>query len=183
MRKRTKAAVTGWLGMLAVVLAPAAVFAQASLPPAPGAVASQASPTPAAPDGVTAAVPAPRGLFGDFGKLFDPPPLAWPPPAIASPAEVIEGLNARARDAGQDLSRLGRGPVVTGRARCPVAANGAPDCQAAADLLCRDKGFKDGRTADVEAAQVCSPRALLSGRTDEPGACRMENYVTRAMCQ
>lgn len=181
MNARTGRAVAGWLGAVAlamapVALAPAAASAQAPAPapPVESAPPPQASPPPAPP---------PRGLFGDLDKLFEAPAPLWSPPPLKSPAEVIEDLNARAKDAGAGLPELRRATVATGRAICPVSANGAPDCQAAAERLCRDKGFKDGKSMDVEAAQVCSARALLTNRTSEPGACRMENYVTRAMCQ
>lgn len=130
-----------------------------------------------------APAPPPRGLFGDLNKLFEAPAPMWSLPPPKSPAAAIEEFNARARDAGNSLSRLGSGTVATGRAVCPVAANGAPDCQVAAEQLCRDKGFNEGKSMDVEAAEVCSARAVLSRRTHEPGACRMENYVTRAMCR
>ncbi len=186
MSVRTGRAVAGWLWAVAVAAAPVA------LAPAQGSAQAQAQapapvppvesvPAPQAPSPPPA--PPPRGLFGDLDKLFEAPAPVWSPPPLKSPAEVIEDFNARANDAGAGLPELRRATVATGRAICPVSANGAPDCQAAAERLCRDKGFKDGKSMDVEAAQVCSARALLTNRTDDPGACRMENYVTRAMCQ
>jgi hypothetical protein len=171
-----------FVALVLVVIAPAAGFAQASAQEtAQGPVQGPAQ-APAPASGADRR-PVPRGLFGDLNTLFDAPVPTWTPPPLKSPAEAIEDFNARARDAGESLSRLRSGTVATGRTRCPVAANGAPDCQAAADRMCRDKGFKDGRSVDVEAAEVCSARALLTRRTDEPGACHMENYVTRAACQ
>jgi hypothetical protein len=179
MSAQTGTAMAGWLWAMAVVFAPAATVAQIATPPAARTGAVEAGTA-----GTGTAQTPPRGLFGDLGELFTPPPAAiWSPPPLKSPAQAIEEFNARAKDAGDSLSRLGRGPVVTGRAVCPVAANGAPDCEAAASRLCRDNGFRDGKSTDVESAQVCSAQAVLSRRTDEPGACRMENYVTRAMCQ
>jgi hypothetical protein len=73
--------------------------------------------------------------------------------------------------------------VVTGRAACPVTANGAPDCHAAAEQLCKAKGFKSGKSLDIETAEKCSVKAYLTGRTGKPGECRTENFVTRAVCQ
>jgi hypothetical protein len=73
--------------------------------------------------------------------------------------------------------------VVTGRSVCPVAGNGAPDCKAASDRLCKDKGYKDGKSLDIETAEKCSAKVYLSGRTGAPGECRTENFVTRAICQ
>lgn len=180
----------GLLWAAAAVLVPAAGFAQPVAPaPAPDVAPLPGSPEAAAPPraGSAPASQGRRGLLGDLGDLFERPAawpsVEWPPaPVLKSPAEAIEDFNARARNAGDSLSRLGRGPVVTGRAVCFAAANGAPDCEAAAARMCRDKGFAGGKSADVEAAQVCSARALLSRRTNEPGACHMENYVTRAVC-
>jgi hypothetical protein len=62
---------------------------------------------------------------------------------------------------------------------CIVASNGAPDCKSASDQLCREKGYKEGRSLDIEAAQKCSAKAYFSGGS----ACKTENFVTRAVCQ
>ena len=81
-------------------------------------------------------------------------------------------------------SRFAKSPGgVKGRAVCPVAANGAPDCKAGADKLCQSKGFKEGKSLDVDTTRNCSARALLSGRKPEESECRTETYVTRAICQ
>jgi hypothetical protein len=72
---------------------------------------------------------------------------------------------------------------VTGRMGCPVSANGAPDCKAAADKLCQSKGHQEGKSLDTDAAEKCSAKVFLPGRKREPGDCRTENYVTRALCQ
>ena len=53
----------------------------------------------------------------------------------------------------------------------------------AADKLCQSKGFKEGKSLDIDTARNCSARALLSGRKPEESECRTENYVTRAVCQ
>ena len=97
-------------------------------------------------------------------------------PTLKSPKETID-------DAADALSRLTTSPGVKGRAACPVAANGAPDCKAAADKLCQSKGFKEGKSLDVDTARNCSAKALLSGRKPEESECRTETYVTRAVCQ
>ena len=73
--------------------------------------------------------------------------------------------------------------MVTGRAACLVAANGAPDCKAGADRLCQSKGYKEGNSLDTDAAEKCSPKVYLPGRKRQPGDCKTENYVTRALCQ
>jgi hypothetical protein len=73
--------------------------------------------------------------------------------------------------------------MVTGRAACLAAANGAPDCKAGADKLCQSKGYKDGKSLDTDAAEKCSPKVFIPGRKREPGDCKTESYVTRALCQ
>lgn len=135
---------------------PAAAFA-----PAP--IAEQAPP-PSPP-------PAPEnpGLFNEIGKLFK------------NSTSLLPSLPAMPSLGTDSLTKLNT--VVKGRVACPVAANGAPDCKAASDKLCQSKGFKDGKSLDTDAAQSCSPRAMIPGRAPEPGDCKTENYVTQALCQ
>jgi len=137
--------------------------------PAP---ATQAPPPPAAlvPAPMAQQAPAPverenPGLFNEFNKLFkDTPSLV---PSWSLPSLGTTNLNT----------------VVKGRVVCPVAANGAPDCKAASDKLCQSKGYKEGKSLDTDAAQTCSPKAMIPGRQPEPGDCRTDNYVIQAVCQ
>ena len=64
-----------------------------------------------------------------------------------------------------------------------MTTNGAPDCNVAAAQLRKGKGFKTGKSLDIETAEKCSAKVYLSGRTGAPGECRTENFVTRAICQ
>jgi hypothetical protein len=132
-----------------------------------------------------AAASAARGksrLINEIGKLFEKSKSLLPP--LKSPSETIDDLNARAKGAGESLSNLAKpSSMVTGRAACLVAANGAPDCKAGADRLCQSKGYKEGKSLDTDAAEKCSPKVYLPGRKREPGDCKTENYVTRAFCQ
>lgn len=73
--------------------------------------------------------------------------------------------------------------VITGRARCGAAANGAPDCGPAATVLCQAKGFKSGRGVEVSTGKSCSTRTWLTRRNPGDGPCAVETYVTRAVCQ
>ena len=73
--------------------------------------------------------------------------------------------------------------IVNGRARCEVAANGAPDCAAAAATVCRGKNFQTGKSVATQTEEKCSARVLLSGRSPAAGECKVETYVTRAVCQ
>jgi len=166
---------------IAMVVLPAIIVshraaAQAVAQPAPSAQAAPVQPAPeqsepAPPD------PAPKenpGLINEIGKLLEKPASLLP--TLKSPKETID-------DAAGALSRWTTSPGVKGRAACPVAANGAPDCKAAADKLCQSKGFKEGKSLDVDTARNCSAKALLSGRKPEESECRTETYVTRAVCQ
>src|SRR5205814_9694209 len=73
--------------------------------------------------------------------------------------------------------------MVTAQERCPVAPNGAPDCQTAATSLCRGKGFQVGKIVDTKTEQKCSGRFLLEGRSPNSSDCASEIFVTRAVCQ
>ncbi len=72
---------------------------------------------------------------------------------------------------------------ASGRALCPRSANGAPDCYAATETLCKDKGYTTGRSLDTESAETCNPRIYLPGYQRKAGDCRIETFVTRAACQ
>lgn len=146
----------------------------------------QPPPVIQAPPEPTAPPPANRpGFVDEIGKFFQSSPLGLNLglPPLKTPQETIEDLNSRARDAGDNLSRLSKGQVYAGRVKCPVAANGAPDCKSAAVKLCTDKGFKDGQSIDSDSAESCSASVLLSGKTPGPQDCHVENFVIRALCQ
>ncbi|WP_249164291.1 hypothetical protein [Bradyrhizobium jicamae] len=109
------------------------------------------------------------GLINEIGKLFEKSML----PPLKSAGETMN-----------DLSNVTRpSSMVTGRAACVVASNGAPDCKAGADRLCQTKGFREGRSLDTDAAEKCSPLAYLPGHKRGPNDCKTENFVTRAICQ
>lgn len=156
--------------------------------PAPQPVPAQA-PAQGAPQQIEPSPPPPAenpGLINEIGKLFEKSKSLLP--TIKSPGETIDDLNARAReaakDAGESLTNLAKPSLmVKGRAVCAVAANGAPDCKAGADKLCQSKGYKEGKSLDTDAAEKCSPKVFIPGRQREPGDCKTENYVTRALCQ
>jgi hypothetical protein len=129
-----------------------------------------------------AAEPENPGLINEIGKLFEKSKSILP--SLKSPSEAVDDLNARAKGAGESLSNMARPSImVTGRAACLVSANGAPDCKAGADKLCQTKGYKEGKSLDTDAAEKCSPKVFIPGRKREPGDCKTENYVTRALCQ
>src|SRR5712691_9120540 len=101
--------------------------------------------------------------------------------------ESFDKFGDRARDAAKDatgtVTGLPNTRVVTGRERCAVAANGAPDCQAAAITFCRGKGFQSGKSVDTQSEQKCPAKVLLEGRAPNNTECPTEIFVTRAVCQ
>jgi hypothetical protein len=130
------------------------------------------------------AAPAPEnpGLINEMGKLFD---RVLPP--LKSPAEAIDDLNTRAKnavkDAGDAVSRLAKpASMISGRMICP-AANGTPDCKVGADRLCQSKGFKQGSSLGTDTVQSCSPKVYIPGRQRKADDCRTDHFVTAALCQ
>jgi hypothetical protein len=149
--------------------------AQQPMPAQPAPAQGEPAPPP----------PPPRqenpGLINEMGKMFEKSLSILP--TLKSRGRPSTILNARAKDAGEALSRLTTPSMVTGRMKCPVSANGAPDCKAAADKLCQSKGFKEGKSLTTDSAEACSAKVLIPGRARKPDDCRTDNYVTRALCQ
>jgi hypothetical protein len=178
------AAGTGWPQMAAPPPASQPSPEQTSPPP-------PTPPPPTAPPGGTAAAPAPTdnpGLFNEMGKALEKSLSSLP--TLKSPSETLDDLKGAAKNAGDSLSRLTVGSsVAEGRMKCPVAANGASDCKAAADKLCQAKGLKEGKklsegkSLSTDSVEACSPKVLIPGRTRKPDDCRTEHFVIRALCQ
>jgi hypothetical protein len=145
----------------------------------------QPGPQPAAvPPGSAAVAPAPAenpGLFNEMGKALEKSLSILP--TLKSAGETFDDLRDAAKTAGEGLSRLTGGSMAEGRIKCPVSANGAPDCKAAADKLCQAKGFKGGKSLSTDSAEACSAKVLIPGRTRKPDDCRTDNFVIRALCQ
>lgn len=144
------------------------------------APSAQGAPPVAAP---AAAETPPRekpGLVEEFGQLLKDSASGLTS-VLPSPRKAMEGLNSGTKDAADRLKQMAPSgqSMVGGRAMCPAAANGAPDCKVAADQLCKQQGYKEGSSVDIESAQKCSAKAYFSGGD----ACQTENFVTRAVCQ
>jgi hypothetical protein len=154
--------------------------------PQPPAQSPTQSPAPAPTLGAQeqagpAPQPAPEnpGLINEMSKL-----IGKITPSIKGPGETLDDLNARAKDAGDALSRLAKpGSMVSGRTICPAGADGTPNCKAAADKLCQSKGYKEGKSLNTDSAQTCSAKVLIPGRQRKPDDCRTDNFVTTALCQ
>jgi hypothetical protein len=178
---------TGLAGLWIFGITAGAAWPQAAPPPTLGLQSPAQQPVPAqlAPQRIEPSPP-PRdenpGLINEIGKLFEKSKSLLPP--LKSPSEAIDDLNVQAKGAGESLSNIAKpSTLVKGRAACLVAANGAPDCKGGADRLCQSKGFKEGNSLDTDAAEICSPKVYMPGYTRQPGDCKTENYVTRALCQ
>ena len=170
------------------MIAATAAWPQTAAPPSPPSP-EQTAPQPAGPPPGGAAQPAPpdnSGLFNEMGKALEKSLSILP--TLKSPSETFDDLSARAKDAAKNasesLSRLtGPSSMAEGRIKCPVAANGASDCKAAADKRCQAKGLKEGKSLSTDSVEACSPKVLIPGRTRKPDDCRTDNFVIRALCQ
>lgn len=69
--------------------------------------------------------------------------------------------------------------IVSGRELCPRSDNGASDCKAGSDKLCRSQGYTEGKSLSTDSVFGCSTKPLQTG--GKP--CGTQNYVTRAFCQ
>jgi hypothetical protein len=156
---------------------------------------------PAAPQAAPAAPPARDenpGLVNEIGKLLKDPSSLLPsfgspressePPKPEQPtepaaAEAAKPATAPPAQPADNPSRPILPSMVSGRAVCPISADGGPDCKAGADTLCRSKGFTEGKSLVSDAVQKCSAKLLIPGRQRQPGDCRTESFVTRAWCQ
>jgi hypothetical protein len=166
--------------LAAMLLTAGSAWSQTPQPPAMQAPPPQT--TPQAPVQQPPPAPESPGFISEIGKLLHKFPT------LKSPSETIDDLNARAKDATkgatETLTNLARpSSMVSGRVICPVSANGAPDCKAAADKLCQDKSYKEGRSLTMDSSEKCSAKVLIPGRTRKPDDCRTDNYVTAALCQ
>jgi hypothetical protein len=96
---------------------------------------------------------------------------------------VAKGAADVARDTAVTVTRLPATGFISGREQCPLAPNGAPDCRAAAETMCRASGYRGGSSVDFDNAEKCPPASRQSSRSAPQGACIVEHFVTRALCQ
>ncbi len=123
------------------------------------------------------------GFLDALGRWFGDPKAALDS-QFRNTQETLGTLGGQARDAAGNVMALPGTRVITGRQLCPAASNGAPDCQQGVEALCRAKGFQGGgRSIDVTSAQRCPAKVYLENRAPKEGECRLETYVTRAVCQ
>ena len=94
-------------------------------------------------------------------------------------AKVGQGAADATKNAMDAVAKLPTARMMSGRERCVTAPNGAPDCVAAAQALCRKHGFASGKSMDFTSAEECPVRTLL-GQSDD---CTTVTFISRAMCQ
>ena len=122
--------------------------------------------------------------FGDFhgkmnnaaGRLDDLRTDQSTKDAAAATQDALKG-------AAQAVVRLPNTRMFELHDKCQPAANGAPDCPAAANNACRVKGFSTGKPMGISTSQVCSPQALMSGRSSRAANCHDETYILGVVCQ
>jgi hypothetical protein len=196
-----------WLGAAMSITAAGVVLAEDAGGAGPAAP-QQVDETPAAPAaGAVPAQPRPEGRwgflndvqhwwqqsFGDFNAKakaarqqfddFNIKQKATAKDAAAATEAAVKGAAQAATDVATTVVRLPNTRVVELHDLCKLAANGAPDCGAAAADACRHRGFSTGQPIDVRSSQQCPAAVLLSGRTPAEGECPEETVVLRAICQ
>ena len=177
--------VSGWL----VLPAPLA-FAQDAAPPPPAAAPETAPMAPPKQPGVFEAI----GRWVDEGasnfrdhlrgakrKMDDlnDDAAANSKGFSENAAKVGQGAADATKNAMDAVAKLPTARLMNGRERCAIAPNGAPDCVAAAEALCRKYGYTSGKSMDFTSAEECPVKTVL-GQTNE---CITVTFISRAMCQ
>ena len=180
----------------------AACLAGGWLALSPMAVAQDAAPAPPAP-------PPEPGVFESIGRWFDQSTSTFRDHLRGAQQRMDDlgdqaaanskGLSDQAAKVGQGAADVGKNAVdatanavgavaklpaarlMSGRERCAVAPNGAPDCITAAEALCRKHGFSSGKSMDFTSAEEC-PASTLLGQTSRD-ECYTVTFISRAMCQ
>lgn len=169
---------------------PSVPSVQTQIPSVP-AEPPPAAPLPAAPP-AEAAPPKKQGFFDALEKWWDKSAADFKA-SVDKSQEDWRKLNERnekaakdaaaaAKEAADAFSKLSNTRIVEGREICTIAPNGSPDCNRAAEKICKAKGFALGKSADIQTNRKCSARAWLSGSPSE-SACTTETIVVKAACQ
>jgi hypothetical protein len=170
-------------------------LASAGAEPAWGQTPAQpalAAPEPTSPGPQSPSTPPPAAMPGHqpgfidaFGRWIGDSVSNWNS-GLKGAADAAKGAADAAgsvtRDTADAIVRFPGTRVVTARRQCPTAPNGAPDCRAAAEEICKANGFSSGSSIDFETSEKCQPIAFNQPR-DAPRQCWLENFVTRALCQ
>ena len=103
--------------------------------------------------------------------------------AVVATGNAMKSAAEATKGAATAIVRLPGTRVFEIHARCEPAANGAPNCPAAAEAACRARGFTSGRPLDVSTAEVCPPASFRTARAPVGDDCPIESVVLRAVCQ
>ncbi len=169
--------------LLLLVEAPTAQTPQPPTQPqaAPWAPADQ-------PAAAQPAAPAPghrEGFIDAFGHWIEGSVSGWNfglKGAADVAKDAADAAGTVTRDTADAVARIPGTRVISEHATCPTAPNGAPDCRAAAESICKAHGFAAGSSIDFQTVEKCPPVAL-NGPDGQPAPCVIESYVTRALCQ
>jgi hypothetical protein len=173
------------------------------------ALAQNAAPPPDIAAPVQPAPPPPKsGVFESIGRWFDQGATNFRDHLRGAKRKMDDlgedaaanrrDFNDKAAEAGKNAAAMGKNAadatmnavdavaklpaarMMQGRERCVTAPNGAPDCLAAAEALCRKHGFASGKSMDFTSAEECPARNLLG---QQPKECVTLTFISRAMCQ
>lgn len=97
--------------------------------------------------------------------------------------DALKNASQATKDAATAIVHLPSTRLFELHDRCPLAGNGAPDCDMAATNACRGKGFATGKPVDVSTSQECPARVVLSGQSPVAGECHDETVILRVVCQ
>jgi hypothetical protein len=198
LRLRREARDVGMCAVAAVLLTLGIAAAQAPIEaPKPAeeapAAAAPAAPPPSAenpaPTNPAPGNPAPEnpGFVGAFGTWMQQGVTSMSSGLAKGAADAAAGAATVAKDAAgvavDGVTKLPVSGFASGHEQRTLAANGAPDCRAAAEDLCRTHGFATGTSVDYVTSERCPPAYRLSSRERPEGMCPMEHFVTRAMCR
>ena len=178
---------------------------------APLSLAQNAAPPPEAPAApqLPPAPPPSPGVFESIGRFFDQGSTRFREHLRGAKRKMDDlgedaaanrrDFDNKAAEAGKNAADIGKNAadatksavdavaklpvarIMEGREKCVVAPNGAPDCLAAAEMLCRKQGFASGKSMDFTSAEECPPKVLL-GQTSR-AECTSVTFINRAMCQ
>jgi hypothetical protein len=172
----------------AVITAPLGAPAPAGAPPPPSAQpGASAQPGPSVP--ALPRLPTPGETLGSIGRFIDRSinnvgtGIRGAGDAVGGASNTAGEIAKNVGDAAGTVARLPLTRAVSGWEACPLAANGAPDCEAASVALCKAQGFKTGKSVDITAAQKCPAVVWIEKREPKDGECKDEAFVSKAICQ
>jgi hypothetical protein len=161
---------------------------QASAAPQTSA-APQAAASPASSGAGLPPQPPPvdkRGFLNDLGRWWDDSVAGFNDfnkKSAEAAKDAATATGQAMKNAADAMVRWPTSKVVEIHEVCPLAGNGAPDCQAAAANACKTKGFKAGQPLDIRTAESCTASLWVSGQNPPNGECPLESMVLRAACE